>query len=73
MKQSETIRVPSRTKQKLEEIMEERGYPSISYTIVMIVEKFKPDSMKRAFFLCGVSIGIFVGAVVVAFMVSLWI
>ena len=73
MQKSETIRVPAETKRKLEEIMKERGYPSISHTVARVVGKSELNPRERALFWTGVCVGISIGAVAVAFMVALWI
>ena len=67
---SETIRVPSGTKKKLEEIMEEQGYPSISYTVARIVGKSGLNRREKIWFWGGICVGICVGAVVAAFVAA---
>ena len=70
MQKSETIRVPSGTKKKLEDIMEERGYPSISYTAARVVEKSELKPRERVSFWAGVCVGTCIGAVAAAFTVA---
>ena len=68
---SETIRVPSGTKKKLEGIMKERGYPSISHTVARVVGESGLNRRERASFCGGVCVGICIGAVAAAFTVTL--
>ena len=74
-KESETIRVPVETKQKIEEMREARKYPSVSHTVAMLVDEFmlrkEISAREKAWLWSGIAIGLCIGVIIGGFIVSI--
>jgi len=72
---SATIRISIKTKKGLENIMKERGYPTISHTVARIVEGYRPledvaTLKNKVSLLLGMIVGVIIGVILGSFLVA---